>query len=154
MTKPTRPTRRSEQATALDDRIVKALEYMLEHGEDITYRAVVRAVEGISAASSITRDHYRRSLVEHFQAMQTERQQWVKRVQKVSQTKTAAQLAAKDLRIDELERQVAILTASHKAMILAVGEMGGMTTWRRFFDEYDRASDELRKHISSPPDGL
>ncbi|MCB2256672.1 hypothetical protein KTQ74_32645 [Pseudomonas chlororaphis] len=122
---------------------------MLEQDTDITHRAVVRAIEGLSAPSSITRDNYRRSLVEFYQATQAERRQWVKRVQKVSQTNVVAQLAAKDHRIEELERQIAILTASHKAMILAVGEMGGMTAWRRFFEGYEHAWDAVRANVPS-----
>ncbi|WP_230015863.1 hypothetical protein [Pseudomonas chlororaphis] len=149
MTKPVRPPRRDEQAALLDERIAQALESMLEQDTDITHRAVVRAIEGLSAPSSITRDNYRRSLVEFYQATQAERRQWVKRVQKVSQTNVVAQLAAKDHRIEELERQIAILTASHKAMILAVGEMGGMTAWRRFFEGYEHAWDAVRANVPS-----
>jgi len=149
MNKPTKPPRRSDQAALLDERIAQALESMFEHDGDITHRAVVRAVEGLSAPSSITRDSYRRSLVEHYQTMQAERRHWVKRIQKVSQASTVAQLAAKDRRIEELERQIAILTASHKAMILAVGEMGGMTAWRRFFEGYEHAWDAVRANVPS-----
>lgn len=149
MTKPARPPRRDEQAALLDERIAQALESMLEQDTDITHRAVVRAIEGLSAPSSITRDNYRRSLVEFYQATQAERRQWVKRVQKVSQANVVAQLAAKDRRIEELERQIAILTASHKAMILAVGEMGGMTAWRRFFEGYEHAWDAVRANVPS-----
>lgn len=43
----------------------------------------------------------------------------------------------KDERIADLERQVALLTASHKAIILAVGELGGLRAWQRFFPHYD-----------------
>lgn len=138
MTKPTPPSRRGDQAAVLDDRIAKVLDAMLEGDVDITHRAVVRAVQGLSAPSSITRDNYRRGLVEYYQSIQTERRSWVKRAQKASKATVIAQLAAKDLRIQDLERQNAILTASHKAMILAVGELGGMAAWHRFFESYDQ----------------
>ncbi|WP_082443898.1 hypothetical protein [Pseudomonas mediterranea] len=144
MTKPTKPPRRDGQAALLDERIAQALDSMLEQDTDITHRAVVRVVDGLSAPSSITRDSYRRSLVEYYQTTQAERRQWVKRAQKVSQANVVAQLAAKELRIQELERQVTTLTASHKAMILAVGEMGGMKAWSRFFERYEHVSKELQ----------
>ncbi|UNG20815.1 hypothetical protein [Stutzerimonas zhaodongensis] len=136
MIKPAKPPRRNNQSTLLDECIAQALESMLEQDADITHRAVVRAVDGLSAPSSITRDSYRRCLVEHYQAVQAERRGWVNRIKKASQETTIAQLAAKNRRIEELERKVAILTASHKAMILAVGEMGGVAAWRRFFESY------------------
>ncbi|WP_124299462.1 hypothetical protein [Pseudomonas chlororaphis] len=144
MTKPTRPPRRDDQAALIDERIAQALNSMLEQDTNITHRAVVRAVDGLRAPSSITRDSYRRSLVEYYQTAQAERRQWVTRTQKVSQANVVAQLAAKDMRIQELERQVTTLTASHKAMILAVGEMGGMKAWSRFFEKYEHVSKELK----------
>jgi hypothetical protein len=119
MIKPAKPPRRNNQSTLLDECIAQALESMLEQDVDITHRAVVRIVDGLSAPSSITRDSYRRGLVEHYQAVQAERRGWVNRIKKASQETTIAQLAAKNRRIEELERKVAILTASHKAMILS-----------------------------------
>ncbi len=143
MTKPSAPSRRGDQPVALDHSIHQALEAMLEADLTITHRAVVRAVQGLNAPSSITRDAYRRSLVEHYQSIQSERRAWVKRAQKASQKSVLSQLSAKDLRIQDLETQVAILTASHKAMIQAVGELGGMAAWRRFFVDYDRVLRDL-----------
>lgn len=143
MSKPTKPLRRTDKASMLDEQIENALDRMLNNNEDIGHRAVMREVSGISAVSSITRDDYRRELVEYYKALQLERKQWAKRAQKTSQDNLTAQLASKDHKIQELERQVAILTASHKALLLAVGETGGMAAWRRFFDNYQEILRDL-----------
>lgn len=133
----------------LDEKIANILEHMLGNDEDIGHRAVIRAVPELSAVSSITRDEYRRALVEYYRALQAERKQWAKRAQKTSQDKLAAQLAAKDIRISELEKQISILTASHKALLLAVGETGGVAAWRRFFDNHQGILDGLEGRVSS-----
>lgn len=149
MNKPIKPTRRTDKASMLDEKIANILEHMLSNEEDIGHRAVIRAVPELSAVSSITRDEYRRELVEYYKALQAERKQWAKRAQKTSQDKLTVQLAAKDLRISELEKQVSILTASHKALLLAVGESGGIAAWRRFFDNHQGVLDDLEGRRSS-----
>ncbi|RJG09053.1 hypothetical protein D3879_24905 [Pseudomonas cavernicola] len=118
---------------------------MLEENEYITHRAVVRAVEGLGAASTLTRDTYRRELVAYYQELQRQRTQWIQRARKNSQSRLLNELALKDQQIRELEQQVALLSASHKALILAVGEMGGIEAWRRFFASYDQAKDGVSK---------
>ena len=44
-----------------------------------------------------------------------------------------------------LTRERDILIASHKAMMLAVGELGGMKAWRKFFEGYQEVVDEMQK---------
>lgn len=148
MNKPTRPLRRTDKASMLDDQIDQALSFMLENDDDIGHRAVMRKVSGISAVSSITRDEYRRSLVEYYSSIQAERNKWAKRSQKTSQEKISAQLALKDHRIQDLEREISILTASHKALLLAVGETGGVAAWLRFFDGYQEIVDRISREKS------
>lgn len=69
---------------------------------------------------------------------------------KRSKEKVAADLTSKDQRIAELERQVDILRASHLAMIRAVGELGGMRIWLRFFESHKSIRDELHKLQAMP----
>lgn len=147
MNKPNKPLRRTDKASLLDENISNALERMLENDEDIGHRAVIRAVPEISAVSSITRDDFRRELVEYYRALQSERRQWTNRAKKTSQDNLTSQLTAKDLRISELERQVAILTASHKALLLAVGETGGVAAWKRFFENHQEILDTLDRRF-------
>jgi hypothetical protein len=63
---------------------------------------------------------------------------WRGRPSKLSGVAAAGALADRDIRIAELESQVALLTASHVAMIRAVGELGGFSKWAQFYDSYDR----------------
>lgn len=68
----------------------------------------------------------------------------IERTDKSSKTNLAAALERKDARIRELEERVALLIASHRAMIHAIGEMGGMRAWSRFFDDYEAVLERLR----------
>lgn len=52
-------------------------------------------------------------------------------------------LAAAKRKIAHLEEQNALLVASHQAMIMAVGELGGMRAWRRFFEDYQAIVERL-----------
>lgn len=137
MPAPSKPIRRTAKAVNLDDNLHSILESMLESDERITAHAIVRKVEGLSAVSTLTRDTFRRDLIAHYQQMQSARNHWVDRARKNSQKRLIASLVMKDERIADLERQVALLTASHKAIILAVGELGGVRAWQRFFTHYD-----------------
>lgn len=47
------------------------------------------------------------------------------------------------MRIATLTQQVEILTASHVAMIRAVGELGGFSKWAKFFQDYQPIRDTL-----------
>ena len=52
-------------------------------------------------------------------------------------------VADKDIRIAKLEATVQLLTASHLAMLRAVGELGGFSKWARFYEQYSQARDKL-----------
>ncbi len=132
---------RSEQG---DTEMLRVLREMLEADETITARAVASRHPHIQYASSITRHSGRRELLARYQAIQDERRGWLKRISKHSRSQTASQMADKDLRIGELEKQIEILRTSHLALIRAVGEMGGMSRWLRFFENYREAREELK----------
>jgi hypothetical protein len=55
------------------------------------------------------------------------RLRWRGRVGRKSGIQIAATIAEKDLRIADLESQVALLTASHLPMLGAAGELGGFS---------------------------
>ena len=55
---------------------------------------------------------------------------------KRSREQLADQLAQKDSRIVELERQVEVLRVSHVAMIRTVGELGGMGKLLKLYEGY------------------
>jgi hypothetical protein len=128
-----------------DAEMVRILQHMLESDETITARGVARRHPSVQHASSITRHENRSELLARYQAMQNERRAWLKRLPKHSQAETASQLANKDLRISELERQIEILRVSHLAMMRAVGEMGGVSKWLRYFEDCREAREELKR---------
>lgn len=134
----------------VDTEMVSILEEMLAENRDITARAVIRQHATLKAASSITRSKERSELLAHYQQKQNELRAWQKRLGKTSKDNIARDLAEKDLRIAELEQQVEILTASHIAMIRAVGELGGFTQWAKFFEGYQEIRNQLNKMNAMP----
>jgi len=52
-------------------------------------------------------------------------------------------LADRDLKIAELEATVQLLTASHLAMLRAVGELGGFSKWAKFYEYHREVRDKL-----------
>jgi hypothetical protein len=137
-------TEPNETASSSDDNQMREiLETLLADDEDITARAAARLHPSINAASSITRSEARSKLLAEYQQRQTEYRRWRGRVAKRSGADTAASLADKDIRIAELEATVQLLTASHLAMLRAVGELGGFSKWARFYEQYRDARDKL-----------
>ncbi|MDZ5777320.1 hypothetical protein U4I94_23140, partial [Stenotrophomonas maltophilia] len=117
-----------QQATRdCDPEMRRVLDDLLSRDEDITARAVARLHPQIKAASSITRSKERSRMLAQYQERQAEFRRWRGRPGKLSGDAAASALADRDVRIAELESQVALLTASHVAMIRAVGELGGFS---------------------------
>jgi hypothetical protein len=133
-----------------DSELVSILEQMIQDNIDITARAVIRRHPVLKAASSITRNKERSQLLSFYQNKQNELRSWHKRLGKSSTENTAKKLAEKEHRILELERQVEILTASHIALIRAVGELGGFNKWAKFFENYQSIIDELNSLRAIP----
>jgi uncharacterized membrane-anchored protein len=119
------------------------LDGLLARDEDITARAVARLHPRINAASSITRSKDRSLLMAQYQKRQAEFRRWRGRPSKLSGAAVAGALADRDIHIAELESQVALLTASHVAMIRAVGELGGFSKWAQFYESYRASRDQL-----------
>ena len=133
-----------QQATRdCDPEMRRVLEDLLSRDEDITARAVARLHPQIKAASSITRSKERSRMLAQYQERQAEFRRWRGRPGKLSGVAAASALADRDVRIAELESQVALLTASHVAMIRAVGELGGFSKWAQFYESYSGSRDQL-----------
>lgn len=126
-----------------DPDMERILEEMLNANETITARAAARKHPRIKHASSITRIPVRSDLLVRYQERQKQFREWQRRTPKRSRDQLAAQLAQKDSRIAELERQVDILRASHLAMIRTVGEMGGITKLLKLYEGYREVRNEL-----------
>ncbi|MEX3845510.1 hypothetical protein [Paraburkholderia sp. BR10882] len=136
-------TEPGESASAGDGQMREILETLLADDEDITARAVARLHPTIKAASSITRSESRSRLLAEYQQRQSAYRRWRGRIAKRSGADTAASLADKDIRIAELESTVQLLTASHLAMLRAVGELGGFSKWAKFYEHNREARDKL-----------
>ncbi|WP_338334969.1 hypothetical protein [Xanthomonas euvesicatoria] len=150
---------RLQQVTSgFDPEMRRVLEDLLSRDEDITARAVARLHPQIKAASSITRSEERSRMLAQYQERQAEFRRWRGRPGKLSGDAAASALADRDVRIAELESQVALLTASHVAMIRAVGELGGFSKWAQFYESYSGSRDQLARlgalpkaTVESPP---
>lgn len=136
-------TERGESILHGDEQMREILETLLADDEDITARAVARLHPAINAASSITRSESRSRLLAEYQQRQSAYRRWRGRIAKRSGADTAASLADKDMRIAELEATVQLLTASHLAMLRAVGELGGFSKWAKFYEHHREARDKL-----------
>ena len=144
------PVEKTIESGSFDPEMDSILREMLSADEDISARAVIRRHSKLKAASSITRSRERTALLDQYKERQEEFRGWRHRLARKSKDASAMDMAEKDIRIAELESQVEILTASHVAMIRAVGEMGGFSIWARFFDDYRGIRDQLRQMKAIP----
>jgi len=126
-----------------DPEMRQVLDDLLSRDENITARAVARLHPWINAASSITRSTDRSRMLAEYQERQAEFRRWRGRSGKLSGVAAASRLADCHVRIAELESHVALLTASHVAMIRAVGELGGFNRWAQFYESYRSSRDQL-----------
>jgi hypothetical protein len=132
-----------ETDSGIDNEMRGVLDDLLARDEHITARAVARLHPRINAASSITRSLPRSKLLSEYQLRQAEFRRWNSRLRKMSGVATSEVLASRDARIAELEAQIALLTASHVAMIRAVGELGGFSKWATFFERFKDTREQL-----------
>ena len=126
------------------------LEMLLEQDDNITARAVARLHPTIRSASSITRSEARSALLSEYQRRQNEYRRWRGRVAKQSGVQIAATIADKDIKIADLESQVALLTASHLAMLRVVGELGGFGKWAALYGQYREVRQQMDRLGATP----
>ena len=136
-----------EQCPTTSDEVEmrKVLEQLLSEDTEITARAVARLHPSIRAASSITRSDTRRKLLTDYQTKQAEYRGWRSRASKSSGSDLIQALANKTVQIDEMAATNELLIASHKAMLRAVGELGGYSAWSKFYDNYREVRDGLKE---------
>lgn len=144
------PRNKSDSKKQDHDLLIRILDDLLQRDEDITARAAARLHPKIGHASTITRNPSRADLLAQYQAKQQDIRKHLGRLTKRSKEATAAELTSKDQRIAELERQVDLLRSSHLAMIRAVGELGGMSKWMKFYEGFRDARDHLYKLEAVP----
>ena len=128
-----------------DVEMARILKEMIDENETITARAVARKHPSIKHASSITRSPSRSELLTRYQEQQKQFRSWQEQLPKRSREQVAAQLAQKDSRIADLERQVEILRVFDLAMIRTVGELGGIGKLLKLYEGCQATRRELRK---------
>lgn len=127
------------------------LEAMIVENEDITVRAVCRRSDRVfKHATDITRNAARHGMVKAAITRQEAIRTAVDRSSKKSRTELEKLVATKNAEIAQLQADKDLLIASHRAMILAVAQMGGFPAWKRFFDPYQSIIDQLEKMGSLP----
>ncbi len=144
-----RTKKRSERACGVDAKLRTAAEQMLDEEKTVTARSLARRA-GLRAPSSITRDATRRALLGEFQGQQERRRTWIQRAKKEATDKLQQALVAREEQVAALTRKVQLLTASHKAILLAVDEVGGTNAWARFFASYKDSVEALREPEALP----
>lgn len=132
-----------ENIGVIETEMLQVLEQLLADDVAITARAVARLHPSLKAASSITRNSTRRAILMQFQARQAEFRRWRSRTSKQSAIKSATALATQSGQISDLKSSVQMLTASHVAMLRAVGELGGFCKWAQFYESYAASRKKL-----------
>jgi hypothetical protein len=129
----------------------ETLEAMLTANEAITARGVVRRMARVfKHATDITRVKERRALVDAYVKRQRSIQTAIERSSKRSRSELEQQVATKNEMIHQLQIEVQILVASHRAMILATAELGGFQAWSRFFERQEDAVSALKAMGAMP----
>ena len=100
--------------------------------------------------SDITRNPARVALVKQYAEKQIELRRVMERADKQSKSNLTIRIADLEHKIAQMQAQRDLLIASHKAMIFAVGEMGGMAAWHRFFKSWQEVIISLRDMGAMP----
>lgn len=120
------------------------LEAMITEDEEITVRAVCRRSDGVfKHATDITRNEARNRMVKAAITKQETIRTAVNQSSKKSRTELEKLVATKNTEIARLEVEKELLSASHRKMILAVAQMGGLPIWKEFFERYQEVLDKL-----------
>ncbi|MDI4635250.1 hypothetical protein J7U46_19460 [Pelomonas sp. V22] len=132
------------------EELSRILDELLAVDVDISAREIARRHSVLKNASAFTRHTERAGLIAAAQRRQTD----ARNVRELPVAKKAAtlaeQLAEKSARVEELERQVAGLVASHAACVRAVMQHGGVRALQQFWMEYRGLSDILQELNALP----
>ena len=141
----------SDPFTGPDVAIGKACNDLIAGGQKITLRAVADLL-GL-AHTSLSRNIDRRTQIERAQAVQ-------KLADRIDKTRRGhikpgeqSLLARAYLRIEDLEAEKALLVASHRAVLMALGECGGMQAWMNFFEKWPPSLESFVR-LGAIPDNL
>jgi hypothetical protein len=124
-----------------DPNIGKACRELIAQNQKITIRAVAECT-GV-AHTTYSRDPKRKSQITRAQEIQ--QLAWtIKSTHRgKAEPHESVALARLRKRLEEVEARNQLLIASHRAMLSAVGELGGTRAWLRFFANHPAALESL-----------
>lgn len=131
----------------IDRDVETAINWLLENDQVVTARSVA-AKAGV-APSTITRSAVRSQAVIKAAGEQA-RLMAIVASNKSSREALLVIVDQRNKTIADLERKIMILAASHRAMLMAVGEMGGVAGWRKFFAKHEEIRQELLRLQAMP----
>ncbi|MFJ3318975.1 hypothetical protein ACIPLR_26875 [Herbaspirillum huttiense] len=136
-----------------DHEMVKVLEHLLDENVNITAREVARRHPSLKAVSSITRNKDRSALLSEYQQRQLEYRRAAARMGTVHPSIANEVIASNEIKIQELEKAVQVLVASHVAMLRALGATGGFRKWAEFYENYRDIRHQLAM-LGAIPDNI
>jgi hypothetical protein len=134
-----------EDLQPLQARVALVIEEMILADETVTTRAIIRRMPGdFRHPTDITR---RPKISECYRAG-VERQRLLRTLAEKSSKTSKLALQSTIARLTDeiagLRRDRDLLLASHRAMLAAIGEMGGWAAWLRFFQNHPDALRRLK----------
>ena len=131
-------------ADDLPSRLAAEIAKMLDADETISTRNILKRMpDDFAYPTSVSRPKELRPIYKKAVKDQALLRAAAKGLARTSGSEAEAKIARRDLRIEEFEDQVQLLTASHRALYAAVGEMGGAAAWLQFFENHQRALNML-----------
>lgn len=122
----------------------ETLEAMILENITITSRSVISRLGGVLRnPSDITRNEKRNKLFVKFKDKQRAIRARLREKVDASPAQLAAQNAKLLTEVDKINSEKELLIASHRAAIIAIGEMGGAPLWLKFYKNYTGALNSL-----------
>lgn len=129
----------------------RVLDELLQENVTISLREVARRHRHLKNVSAVSRNAERRALIDARIVEQERLRSFAETAQLVDGRKSLqTRLAEGQVRIDELERNVKALVASHAACVRAVYETGGSRRLLEFWAKYDDIARRLRELDAIP----
>jgi hypothetical protein len=133
------------------ERLQIMIDRMIQEDETITLRAIMSHLpEDFTHTTALTRPLEYKNIYMTGKAEQERIRAIATSVSKQSPTLLHQKIAKQAIQIEQLDRQVQILVSSHRAMLAAVGEMGGVKAWMRFYDKNQEVLRELEELRAIP----
>lgn len=132
----------------------ETLQAMILENDTITSQSVIARLSGVLRnPSDITRNEARNELFVKFKDKQRGIREKLREKVDASPAHLAAQNAKLLTERDKIGAEKELLVASHRAAIIAIGEMGGASLWLEFYRNYTVALNSLHT-MGAVPDNV